>query len=74
VNQYRGNRNLGTTITAPRLALPGFQIWSIAEIAEAEVRPTMITVAAKAGAGGTSFRCAVSALATAGAPTGTITK
>lgn len=63
----------GKKFAAPRMADPDIQTWSIAEFAEGDVRPTVITVAARASAWGTTYSCAVSALATVGAPTGTVT-
>jgi len=68
-----GRVDPGREFRAPLMENPDIQTWSIAEFASGGVRPTVITVAARRGAPGTSYRCAVSAVATVGASTGGFT-
>jgi hypothetical protein len=69
-----GILNPRKTFTGPPIPSPGVQTWSIAEFAEADVRPTVITVASREVDNGSGYRCAVAAQATVGAPTTTITR
>lgn len=70
-----GTVNPRETFSGPPMSSPEVQVWSIAEFAAADVRPTMITVASRAvDHGGTPYRCAVAAQATVGSPTGTMTR
>ncbi|MBK5233904.1 MAG: hypothetical protein JJE13_13105 [Thermoleophilia bacterium] len=64
----------GHEFATPPLSRVDFQTWSIAPFAEAEVRPTLITVAAKPAADGTIYSCAVAAYATVGPSGGTLTQ